>query len=261
MARSRSSFSLDAFPPVTLEQLDERAALLKRTDHKYVVDGETFERLLAKLAADHAVLEIDGRRQFGYQSVYFDTPSLRCFREHVQDRSPRFKARTRLYRDTHRCVFEVKLKLASGETDKRQVEHPFDAPEQLTDQARESVEQALEQCGMEPLSEPLEPSLRTTFTRATLAPTRAGAERTTCDSGIFLDRLAEKGRARLKEGLVVVEAKSENGDSPADRALQSLGAEPISLSKYRTGIALLVPRAEDPESPRQAERFFEVESS
>lgn len=37
---------------------------------------------------------------------------------------PRFRARTRWYKDTGQCVFEVKLKLTEDETDKRQTDHP-----------------------------------------------------------------------------------------------------------------------------------------
>jgi hypothetical protein len=58
--------------------------------------------------------------------------------------------------------------------------------------------------------------------------------------------------------MTVIETKSENGDSPADRALEQLQVGSMSLSKYRTGIALLAEGARDPDSPRAAERCFEV---
>ena len=47
---------------------------------------------------------------------------------------------------------------------------------------------------------------------------------------------------RLRDGLALVETKSEDGESPGDRALTELGARTISLSKYRTGIDALVRR-------------------
>lgn len=43
----------------------------------------------------------------------------------------------------------------------------------------------------------------------------------------------------MREGVILVETKSENGDSPADRVLAELGVEPISLSKYRVGMSLV----------------------
>jgi hypothetical protein len=63
----------------------------------------------------------------------------------------------------------------------------------------------------------------------------------------------------LRERLLVLESKSERGKSPIDRELAALGIEPVSLSKYRTGIALLAPEVEDPQSRERGERLFEVE--
>jgi hypothetical protein len=249
---------LSELPSVTLEQLDERASLLKRTDNKYLVDEEVLRRLLEALRDDHEVLEIDGRREFAYASVYFDTEQLRCFEDHVHSRVPRFKARTRLYRDTGHCVFEVKLKTGDGQTDKRQIEHHAGAIDRLDGHAAQCLAEALEDAGIEPPGrEELEPSLTTRFRRFTLAP-RSGSERLTCDTGIVLERRGA-GRATLRAGVIVIETKSEDGDSPADRALERLGVESTSMSKYRTGIALLVPDAHDPDSPKPAEESFEVE--
>jgi VTC domain len=249
---------LAGLPSVSLEQLDERASLLKRTDNKYLIDDDGLLRLLDALAGDHEVLEIDAHRQFAYASVYFDTAQLRCFEDHVQSRVPRFKIRTRLYRDTGHCVFEVKLKTGDGQTDKRQIEHRAGAIDRLGEQAVTCLTEALRDAGIAPPARnELAPSLSTQFTRFTLAPS-AGSERLTCDRGIVLER-ADAGRARLREGMTVVETKSENGNSPADMALQRLGVKPSSMSKYRTGIALLAAEAHDPESPTPAERCFEVE--
>ena len=73
----------DRFEPIDLETLDAQAALQQRVDNKY------------------RTLEIDGRRASLYESVYFDTGSLRCFDDHVEGRVPRAKIRTRLYVETH----------------------------------------------------------------------------------------------------------------------------------------------------------------
>jgi hypothetical protein len=248
---------LGALPAVSLETMDERAALLRRTDTKYVLDENAFRELLHTLAPDHEVLEIDGCRRFAYKSVYFDTPDLRCFRDHVEDRLPRFKARTRTYEDTGHCVFEIKLKVGQGETDKRQIDYRPDQADQLDGRATECLRQALADIELEAPEQPLEASLRTSFTRITLAA-RTRSERVTCDLGIRLERPGA-GSAGLRDGLVVVESKSEHGDSPADQALARRGVEPVSLSKYRTGIALLAENADDPESTREAKRFFTPE--
>lgn len=238
---------------ISLAELDRRAALLKRVDNKYVLGEDALRRLLERVRSDHVVLEIDGRRAFGYESQYFDTPGLRCFLDHVEDRRPRFKARTRYYRATGHCVFEVKLKNAADETDKRQVDHPVGDRDRMTDEAERCLQEALADAGIE-LDEHLEPALRTQFERATVAA-RDGSDRVTIDVDVRLSRRGA-GEKLLRPELAVMEAKSESGDSAADRALADLGVEPVSLSKYRVGIALLTD-ALPAGNPEPAAPFFD----
>jgi hypothetical protein len=227
---------VERFGPVSLEELDERAALLRRVDNKYAVQRDRFEQLLARLRDDHQVLEIGGRRLFAYCSTYFDTPELRCFVDHVEDRQPRFKARTRLYEDTGHCVFEVKLKRDDGETDKRQVDYDVDDAERFTDDARECLVDALGDIGLDAPNE-MAPTLLTRFSRITLVA-RSGSERLTCDVAVRLSN-PDGEAAEMRDGMILVETKSERGESPADRTLADLGLEPISLSKYRVGMSLV----------------------
>jgi hypothetical protein len=98
---SASTFSevLSALEPATLEEVDGRSALRHRVDTKYVVPRERLPDLIAELDG-YDVLAIDGRGSFTYENVYFDTPQLHCFWDHVEGARPRFKARTRYYRHT-----------------------------------------------------------------------------------------------------------------------------------------------------------------
>src|SRR5215208_1297450 len=121
---------------VALDEMNDRAALQRRTDNKYVVALDDLAGLVDDLADTHEALEIDGERLFDYESTYFDTPSLRCFRDHVRDRTPRFKARTRCYLTTGECFFEVKVKQEDGETAKRNVDHDPDERTSLEPAAR-----------------------------------------------------------------------------------------------------------------------------
>jgi hypothetical protein len=80
--------------------------------------------------------------------------------------------------------------------------------------------------------------------RATLAA--AGSpERMTCDRRLEL-RAADGRSVRLRDELVIVETKTEDGEGQADRLLRARGAAPVSFSKYRVGIGLLVERDPDP---------------
>lgn len=221
---------------VSLAELDERASLLRRIDTKYLLARDRFLELIERLSAGHQVLDIDGRRAFTYRSVYFDTPELRCFDDHVADRLPRFKARTRLYADSDRCAFEVKLKLGEDRTDKRQIDYDPAKRREVTQDARDCVQSALADAGLEPPGA-LAESLETAFARVTLAA-RDGADRLTCDLEVTLS--APDGRAvAIGDGLVLVENKSESGGGPAARELEAMGIEQISLSKYRVGMALV----------------------
>jgi|SRR5437588_651099 len=222
------------FDDVSLDAMDERAALLRRVDNKYVIPEDRFADLLRCLRSDHEVLEIESRRVFRYSTIYFDTPDLRCFLDHVEDRVPRFKARTRFYEDTGECVFEVKLKRSEDETDKRQIKYAPDDRRRLTDEGSECVRSALGGAGL-PASQELSPSLTTSFERVTLAAS-SGSERLTCDFGVQLTG-PDGETAAMRSGLVLIETKSEAGDSPADRQLARMQLEPISLSKYRVGMS------------------------
>lgn len=224
---------------ISLDELDARAALLRRVDVKYVLPRDRLDGLLDRLGNDHDVLEIDGKREFAYHSVYFDTEGLRCFHDHLSGVKPRFKARTRTYVETGVCVFEVKLKPVGGGTDKRQVEHPADRAAELTPEAAELVAAALGDVEIDVPGD-LAPVLHTRFRRTTLAA-REGDARLTLDAGIEL--AGNDGAAvRLDGDLVLVESKSEDGDSAADHAVVELGGRQMSISKYRTGIDALLER-------------------
>lgn len=227
---------LAAVDGVSLDELDERAALLRRVDNKYALPAETFVELAHRLASDHEVLVIDDRRVFSYSTTYFETPDRRCFIDHVEDRVPRFKVRSRFYEDSGQCVFEVKLKRGGDETDKRQIDYEPSDRRRLTDQASECLRSALSDAGLD-LPEDLKAVLTTAFRRVTLA-SRGGSERLTCDFDVRL--VGPRGEAaEMRTGLSLVETKSETGDSPADRELKRLGYAPISLSKYRVGMSLV----------------------
>ena len=239
---------VDGLRPVSLRQLDERARLLRRVDTKYVAELDALRELLGRLPDEYDVLEIDGRRRFAYDTTYFDTPDLRCFRDHVDGRRPRFKGRTRLYVDTRQCVFEVKIKRSNDEMDKRQIEHPSRWRRRLTRRAAEFLRRSLADTGLA-APDQMDTSLRTRFQRLTLAA-RDDADRLTCDFEVELSRGGDA--IGMKPELVLVETKSETGESPADSVLRELGVEPVSLSKYRAGIGLLV----GSDQPEHTRRFF-----
>jgi hypothetical protein len=236
---------LARFDAVGLDELDAKASLQRRVDNKYLVSRAQLADLFDALRGDHQVLEIDDRRWFSYESTYFDTASLRCFRDHVKDRAPRFKPRTRLYADSGKCNFEVKVKRDGDETDKQQIEIDADRRDRIDPEIASFLDRALREVPDPPAADDFAPTLTTSFCRCTLAAANE-SERVTCDDSLEL-RSRGGAIALLRDELVVVETKTEDGRGRCDRLLAEAGAEPISFSKYRVGVGLLI--AEDPGPP------------
>jgi hypothetical protein len=244
---------LAGFVAVSLDELDAKAALQRRVDNKYLLSWAQLAHFFDGLRGDHQALEIDGRRWFAYESIYFDTALLRCFRDHVEDRVPRFKLRSRLYADSGKCNFEVKVKRDGDQTDKQQIEIDPDARDRIDPEIARFVGRALRGVPDPPSPDDIAPTLTTSFCRCTLAAAN-GSERVTCDHSLEL-RSRSGASAHLRGELVVVETKTEDGQGRCDRLVERAGVEPVSVSKYRVGVGLLI--AEDPDPPL-ADRLHDV---
>jgi len=241
--------------PIGLKELNELAELQTRVDRKYFVPADVFHRMIAELRGELRVLDIDGKRTFGYESVYFDTPDLATYRAHVQRRRLRFKARTRTYTDSGLCMFEVKLTGARGETVKERVPHPEQHRAELTESALEHLRTTLCRAYHQDLPAGMQPTLVTTYRRTTFV-SRTGEARLTCDVG--LRALDLQHEVRDTGTHVLVESKSGGqGGSAADRILRELGVRPASVSKYAVAVAALHP--ELPSNPwhQTLRRYFE----
>jgi hypothetical protein len=239
--------------PIGLDELMALAELQTRVDRKYFVPAAAFRELVAGLGGALRVLDMDGRRSFGYESVYFDTPDLTTYRAHVQRRRQRFKARTRTYTDSGLCMFEVKLTGARGETVKERVPHPEEYRAELTDGARAHLEATLHKAHHRAIPLDLRPSLVTTYRRTTFV-TRTGDARLTCDVGLTCLDLHNEVHDTGTH--VLVESKSAGQASAPDQILRELGVHPASVSKYCVGIAALHP--ELPSNPwhQTLRRYF-----
>jgi hypothetical protein len=244
------------FPPISLAELEERSAFLRRVDHKYVVPRAALAELLACLAESHAVLEIDGFRTFTYRTVYFDSETLLTYRAHMQHRRRRFKCRTREYVETRQRYVEVKLKGRRGETVKERAAMGGPLTETV---APDDVRSFLRDCltghyGVD-LDCDLVPTLAMRYRRTTVAAID-GSERVTIDSDLSYDS-PDGARARLAPGWVIVETKSASGRGAANSYLRSLGIRSVaSCSKYCIGIALTRPQLRNNEALRLAHRHF-----
>jgi len=252
-------------PAVALDELVENAALLTRIDRKYVLHRGEAQDVLRRLAercpgaAPVRTLEIDGRREQQYESVYFDTPELLSYRMAAHGRRRRFKVRTRSYVDSRLSFVEVKSRGERGTTIKEREPLAEPADDSLEGTARRFADAALSRAGQEaPERLALHPVLTVGYHRTTLylpstpqhGPGLEGgheagvreepAARTTVDSELVW-RTADGTSLEIPD-LVIVETKSGSRPSQVDRLLWRHGHRPARVSKFGTGMAVLDPR-------------------
>jgi VTC domain len=229
--------ALEARPAVDLAQLLAVAALTTRVDQKYLVPTQLLPDLLGRLPDRLAVLSIDDRRLFDYESVYFDTECFELYHQHVQGRRKRYKARTRTYRDTGEVMLEVKLKGHRGETVKERL--PYDAPgaDELTGEGLAFLHSVVDEAYGLTVPD-LGPRLTTAYRRSTLADLELNS-RVTIDLDL---RWSDGETCCAASDLALVETKSGSGVGPVDRVLGGMGIRPVRMSKYCIGVALLHPQ-------------------
>jgi VTC domain len=224
----------DVLAHITLDRLNEDAALLTRTDRKYIVSNDVLDLLLSSNRSTLAMLDIDGQREFSYESVYFDTADLRLYRDAATSRRVRFKVRTRIYRDTGTAMLEVKAKNGRGQTVKSRLDYCADDQHRLTDEALAFID---ELAGHPGLAVSLQPVLTTTYRRTTLVDLTPGS-RYTVDRGLECTD-ADGTSIALDE--VIIETKSDGRPSVLDRWFWQHGVRPTRISKYCTALAALRP--------------------
>lgn len=226
----------DPFAPISLDALNATAAMLERLDHKYVLSASVLQRALPALAEQFAMLEIDGRRAFTYDTCYFDDAERRSFFDHHQGRRRRMKVRVRRYADAGLCFVEVKLKDRRGITVKKRLPYAPERYGQLDAQALAHVERSYRKLYAEDFGRALEPTLEMSYQRWTLVA-HAGGERMTIDGRIrFLVGAREHATAA---DVFIVETKSANGNGMADKLLRALHQHPVGrCSKYCVGMSL-----------------------
>ncbi len=221
--------------PVSLDEVMAVAGLQTRLEKKYLLTPEEFVAFSGELE-DLSVLQIDGRRVFGYESAYFDSPDLELFRAHRQGRRQRYKVRTRTYLDSSESLFEIKLKGGRGETVKLRLPYEFEDRDRVTGVAQDFLEDALLE-NYEVRPPELVQSLTTRYSRATFVDVLDGA-RLTCDIDLAC---SADGDTQPGPDLILVESKS-SGTGRADDVLATMGIRPVSVSKYCIGIALTNPQ-------------------
>jgi hypothetical protein len=229
---------LGRLPAVGLEELNEAAALQTRVDRKYVVGTAQADRILASIPCRVRVLDMDGRRCFAYDSVYFDTAQLDSYLLAATGRRRRYKIRTRTYVDSAVSFLEVKTEGARDATVKERIPYSLDDRARLTTEGLAYVNETLAATVGTVPQGPLQPVLETGYGRTTLYLPDSGS-RATIDTDVAWR--CPEGDSQVLDGAVILETKSGSAPSPLDRHLWASGVRPCRISKFATGMAALHP--------------------
>ncbi len=230
----------DKFAPISLDQTNKMAQMLSRIDNKYVVNLQQFAAFLEAIKDQYAVLEIKGRRQFSYDSCYYDD-GFGCYFEHHQGRRQRFKVRTREYVDGGGMkFFEVKLKGRRGMTEKHRIKSDFLVTPIIDGEYLSMLEKIYTRQYRKQMPFELRPALKVGYKRCTLVAL-GGGERVTVDYQLsFADPQNLENQARVGNGFIIIETKSSDGKGIADSALKNLKIKKASkCSKYCIGVSLV----------------------
>ena len=209
-----------------------QARLMNRVDTKFLVPAYLLDACLRGLEHHYSILEIDGRRRFTYDTLYFDTPERQLYLDHHNGKLNRFKLRIRHYRETGDSFLEVKKKNNRERTIKNRLP--------LTSQtvASSRVVPFLEEQLGRPVAGML-PALFVGYRRMTFMSAR-GTERITVDTGLGFHSADRRSGLCLPD-VAVFEVKYDRKVpySPSLERLGQLGCRPVQFSKYCIGTSLL----------------------
>lgn len=230
---------LQHFQPVTLEELNQKAAMLERSENKYIISVNQLHHLADELKKEFDILEIGEKRIFSYETIYFDDTKHICFVHHKQKKRQRFKVRTRKYIDSNVYFFEVKLKDTRGKTKKFRYKCTSEHHGIMTQEAHSFLKDCFKKLYKRYHIPHLEPILSMSYSRMTLVA-KKGQERMTIDFQLTFHK-ADSTAPHLTSpnDFIIVETKSTNGKGIADKIFRSARIRSTSCSKFCVGTIAL----------------------
>ncbi|HHX36113.1 MAG TPA: VTC domain-containing protein [Gammaproteobacteria bacterium] len=228
---------VQSFVPISLKQLNANASMLVRRDNKYVLSAADLKKAIGLFTKHFDVLTIDGKRDFTYETYYFDDDEYTCYHDHQRGRRQRFKARIRKYVDAQLCFLELKFKGKRGITDKRRTQHAVERYGVLDRAELDYINNTYFEFYGRELQHDLHPTIETHVQRTTLVA-KDGGERMTIDFNMKFIR--DELNFRVDSDLFIVETKSANANGIADKILRGLHLHPTDgCSKYCMAMAAL----------------------
>jgi len=222
---------LNEFEPIGLDGMTG-VRYMNRIDTKYPFSVSQLPLLLRSTSSLYQALEIDQQREFRYKTVYFDTPDLLFYNQHVTGKLNRAKVRLRTYETNGLSFLEVKQKSNKGRTSKSRIEKELGDMNHFQ-QSQEFLAELISAN-----ANTLKAVINSGFTRITLV-NLSKAERITIDYNICWNNL--RGDCVKMPFLAIAEIKSEKSTSlsPFFQELKELGIRSTGFSKYAIGMALV----------------------
>jgi len=231
------SWLLNSFNSISLDELNSKAEMLSRIDNKYIIRGDRLQQVIAEVADQFDILDIDDCRAFTYDTRYFDDPERSAYYEHHQGLRKGFKVRVRSYADADLCFLEVKVKGSRGMTVKHRLPYDPSQREALSTEAFDFIRSTYTEQYDKPFEYDLKRALDLRYKRITLVA-KAGGERMTIDTE--LQFWSGDKTVKLSPDLFIVETKSELGRGIADLSFRKVHERPTPrCSKYCVGMAAL----------------------
>jgi hypothetical protein len=219
-----------AYNRITLDEMDS-VKLLNRIDTKYVVNKNLIPFILSKISDYYRVLEINDKRIFLYNTLYYDTENDFMYLAHHNGKTNRTKIRYRKYVDSNLCFLEIKNKIKGNRTIKcrtkiENIETSISEFAKIFIEKNTSFQNIL-----------LEPKIFTNFSRITLV-NNAMTERVTIDFDL---KFGNNGSSRALENVAIIELKRDENARGSNlvEVLALMRAYPHGFSKYCIGRAIL----------------------
>ena len=215
-----------AFDSISLDEMNN-VSLMKRTDTKFIIHENDLMAVLKNIRETYKILEIDGHRIMTYNSLYFDTPTKKFYKDHHNGKVNRTKVRMRKYVESGICFLEVKQKDGKGKTNKTRTSID-DFETKLSSNSKDFIQKVTNR------SFDLEPIIWNEFNRITLV-NKTAKERLTIDLNLSFKI---NNSFKTYNNLVIIEVKQERftRTSPVVKELKSKQINPYSLSKYCIGM-------------------------
>lgn len=224
MSHSNSENILAQYEPISLEEMD-RVRLMNRTDTKFAFHFNKLSFFLSEIKSDYQILTINGTNTPHYESLYFDDPQFRFFRDHHNGKGNRFKVRIRKYVESNLYFLEIKHKF-KGRTDKKRIE-TINFQNKFDSKQKEFILKHLKK------DVDLLPTMWNSFQRITLVHKKIN-ERLTLDFNI---KFHFENTEKKFPHLIISELKQEelNRNSPFFVLMKAQCIRPYRLSKYCLG--------------------------